>query len=439
MTHDPRTLAAVAHHRVWSRALLALSSAALLLSLCAESAAALSFAPARRFPAGPGPVALAVADLNGDGKLDLVVADGRGYSVRALIGNGRGGFAGTGPWATGAGPSSVAVADFNGDGKLDVVTGNGADGTVSVLFGSGLGGFVSRSDFIVGPPRLYAGLYSTGVAVGDFNGDGCTDIAVGDQPLDRYPLSEVAVLLGDGAGGFAPRYGVPTPEASRDIAVGDFNADGKQDLVAATVVVPEGDGTGAGVLLGDGAGGFARAPGGIAKVTDDKGAPSGVALGDLNGDGRQDVASALGTRALVLRGDGHGGLSRPVAFPVGAHPFDVAVGDFNRDGMLDLATADYAQNSVSVLLNGPRAAPVLRDLTPRQARIGTIVTLIGAHFGVKRGAGVVKFGAATAVSYVSWSSTKIKVKVPAGTARGWVKVTVRTVAGRSAAKSFRRL
>ena len=459
-----------------------------LVVATSASAAALSFAPARHFAAGPGPVALAVGDLNGDDRPDLVTASSKGDSVRVLLGNGRGGFA-SGPLsrsATGADPASLALADFNGDGKLDVVTGNGTDAMISVLLGSGDGGFVSRTDFAVGPAPLLPSPMV--VAVGDFNGDGHPDVVACDQPWGESPWWEAGVLLGDGAGGFAPRIGVPAITAScRDIAVGDFNGDGKQDLV--TAFNEPLDEQGAGVLLGDGSGhfsamtlysthlepfavavgdlngdgnedlvaaetlegtgelevllgdggGFAGAPGGDVVITNNGGPPSGLALGDFDGDGRQDVASALGMRALVLRGDGKGGLSKPVAFPVGAHPVRLAAADFNGDRMLDLATADYAENSVSVLLNGPRAAPLLRDLTPCQGRLGAVITLTGARFGASRGASVVSFGAAAAVSYAAWSATKIKVRVPPGTVKGWVKATVRTVAGRSAAKSFRRL
>jgi hypothetical protein len=124
---------------------------------------------------------------------------------------------------------------------------------------------------------------------------------------------------------------------------------------------------------------------------------------------------------------------------VGARPYDIVAADFNRDGLIDLATADYADHSVSLLLQGPAAPPVLRDMTPRRGRFGTVVTLTGAHFGKVRGAGRVLFGAKAATSYVSWTSTKIKVRVPTGTAQGLVKVTVRTVAGRSQAIAFRRL
>ena len=475
-------------HRACVRATLGLLLTALLVALSAAPAAALSFAPPRHFAAGQGPCALAVADLNGDEKPDLVVADGKTSTVRTFIGTGRGGFAAAGPYATGATPTSLAVGDLDGDGFLDVVTGNGTDGTVSLLFGIGSGGFSARADIVVGPPRLFPGLYHTGVSLCDFDRDGISDIVVCGQPVEGPPFSEAVVLMGTGSRGFAPPSRVQTPEDSRDTACGDFNGDDLPDFVA-TVVDPDqvgagvllGDGAGhfspmtvsgtylepytvacadmtadhrpdlviaetlegtsvVEVLLGDGAGGFALAPGGRAKLADDKGLPRGVAVADVNGDGRLDVATGLGRQAFVLRGDGQGGL-RPTTstYPVGARPYDVVAADFNLDGLMDLATADYADGSVSLLLQGPAAAPVLCAMTPRSGHLGTVVTLTGAHFGAVRGAGRVMFGAKAATSYVSWTSTKIKVRVPTGTAQGLVKVAVKTVAGRSQTIAFRRL
>jgi len=479
--------AAEDHRRLASRALLALSFATLLLALTAAPALALSFAPARHLAAGQSPCALVAVQLNGDDKLDLVVADAGGNVVRTFIGNGRGGFSVRGPFATGARPTSVAVGDLDGDGFQDVVTGNGDDRTVSVLFGIGSGTLIARVDVVVGP-RLTPSFGRTGVSLCDFDRDGIIDIVVCGQPVDGPPFSEAVVLIGTGSRGFAPPLRVPTPEDSRDTVCGEFNGDALPDFVA-TVVGPDqvgvgvllGDGTGGfssmtvsgtylephtvargfmneddrldlvvtealegtgvvEVLLGDGAGGFARAPGGLVRLTEDQDQPFGLAVVDVNGDDRLDVATSLGRRMFVLRGDGQGGL-RPTTstYPVGARPSDVVAGDFNFDDLMDLATADYADGSVSLLLQGPAEPPVLSAMCPRIGHLGTVVTLTGAHFGKVRGAGVVTFGTKKAENYVSWTSTKIKVRVPRGTAQAVVKVRVRTVAGSSQAMAFRRL
>ena len=147
-----------------------------------------------------------------------------------------------------------------------------------------------------------------------------------------------------------------------------------------------------------------------------------------------------GERAIVVvRGDGRGGFSKGGSFPVRRYPSSLAAADLNRDGMFDVVATDYAHDAVSVLLNGPGVAPVLQRLSPTCGRIGAIVTLVGAHFGTRRGAGVVTFGAVPATEYVSWSGTKIKVRVPEATSKGRVQVRVRTVAGRCVARTFLRL
>jgi len=190
------------------------------------------------------------------------------------------------------------------------------------------------------------------------------------------------------------------------------------------------------VLLGDGAGSFAVRFEGDVRTDRELFC---VALGDFDGDGRQDVASAKQNVVIILRGDGLGGLSKETDFAIGTQSADIAVGDFNGDGKQDLVTADFANNTASVLRNGARATPIIRGLSPARGHIGATVTLTGWHFGAKRSGSGVRFGAKTATRYVSWSATKIKVKVPKGTAKGKVKVTVKTAAGRSAAKGFKRL
>jgi hypothetical protein len=189
-----------------------------------------------------------------------------------------------------------------------------------------------------------------------------------------------------------------------------------------------------GVLLGDGLGSFV--PAANRRISREI---FSVALGDFDGDGHLDVASTKQGVIIVLRGDGLGGLAREIGFAAGAPPADIAAADFNSDGRPDLAAAGYSSNTVAVLLNGAPAVPVCGALSPTHARVGAIVTLTGWHFGASRKSSVIKFGARPAVTYVSWSDTRIKVKIPSGTAAGTVKVTVKTAAGTSRAVNFKRL
>jgi hypothetical protein len=115
-------------------------------------------------------VAIAAADFNGDGKVDLVVANGNN-NISVLLGKGNGSFQAAVSYAAGANPSALAVGDFNGDGKLDIAVGSGSGGGVSVLLGNGDGTF--------GAATVYAsGSEVTSLAVGDFAGDGKSDLAV---------------------------------------------------------------------------------------------------------------------------------------------------------------------------------------------------------------------------------------------------------------------
>ena len=181
---------------------------------------------------------------------------------------------------------------------------------------------------------------------------------------------------------------------------------------------------------------------------------SGLSAGDLNRDGRDDVVTTGRSPGYVTSSNGrsvtvppgppriylllshtHDGVFlEPTSFRAGRLAGEVIVADFNCDGRLDLATTDVESKSLSVRMNG--RLPVLTGVSPAQGRIGVVVTLTGSHFG-KRGA--VQFGGKTAGAAVNWSASKIKVRVPRGTARGSVKVTVTTLVGRSAGKTFLRL
>jgi hypothetical protein len=179
------------------------------------------------------------------------------------------------------------------------------------------------------------------VAVGDFNGDGKQDLAVANNGTSFQNPSNVSILLGDGTGSFSAPTNFNVGRVPQSIAVGDFNGDGKQDLAVANS-----ESANVSILLGNGDGTFSPAPNVSVGVS-----PFSVAVGDFNGDGHQDlaVANLTGTVSILL-GDGAGHFSAATNFDAGSVPESVAVGDFNGDGKQDLVVANFDSNSVSILL-----------------------------------------------------------------------------------------
>ncbi len=179
---------------------------------------------------------------------------------------------------------------------------------------------------------ITVGMFPVSSAVGDFNGDGIQDVAIANDGING---SNLTILLGNGAGGFSVATGSPIAVGSADsVAVGDFNGDGIQDLASANF-----GNNNVTVLLGNGTGGFSAAPGSPFAVGT---APFSVAVGDFNGDGIPDLAAANATsnNVTVLLGNGAGGFNAAAGSPfaVGTNPRSLAVGDFNGDGKADIAT-----------------------------------------------------------------------------------------------------
>jgi hypothetical protein len=276
---------------------------------------------------GELPESAAVGDFNGDGKLDLAVANVLSNTVSILLGDGKGNFTLASSPVVGGEPQSVAVGDFNGDGKLDLAVANWSGNTVSILLGDGTGNFTLASSPAIDGPVF--------VAVGDFNGDGKLDLAVADGQ------NTISILLGDGTGNFTLASSPAVAGFPVSVAVGDFNGDGKLDLAVA-----DGQNT-ISILLGDGTGNFTLAYSPAAGSY-----PNSVAAGDFNGDGKLDlaVADGGGDTVSMLLGDGTGNFTLASSSAVGHLPMSVAVGDFNGDGKLDVAVADSRSNKASILL-----------------------------------------------------------------------------------------
>jgi uncharacterized protein (DUF2141 family) len=318
------------------------------------------FGPGTNFTAGIIPNFVTVGDFNGDGKLDLVVTNqgnpSLGFSdssVSVLLGNGLGSFGSTTNFNSGTYPISIAVGDFNGDGKLDLAVANFGSDNVSVLLGNGDGTFGSATNY-----PLVVGMNPTSIAVGDFNGDGKLDLAVANSfGFSSATPGNVSILLGNGDGTFKSAMNFAVGGSPHSVAVGDFNGDGKLDLAVANSL-----GNSVSILLGNGDGTFGSAKN-VAMAAGDS--PISVVVRDFNGDGKLDLAVANNSPVVnnsnvsILLGDGTGSFSALTQFVVdsvaGANLTSMAVGDFNGDGKLDLAvTNSIAQgvrsNTVSIFL-----------------------------------------------------------------------------------------
>ncbi len=428
----------------------------------------LNFAPPVRYsPGGNGPNSVAIADLNGDGKLDIVVSNWcinntvpcPSGAVAVLLGNGDGTFQAPTTYSSGGVyGTDVAIGDLNGDGKPDIVVVNcgnaannhciGAGGNAGVLFGNGNGTFQpvvsmplggggfgaiavaiadinadGKLDIIVAGdctsggcggvllgngdgtfqpeiPFGSAGLIAFSLAIGDVNGDGKLDAVIGNQcATQACQTSTVGVSLGNGDGTFQPAVAYNSGGIYPDgVAIADLKGDGKADLVVAnsstSTTINQGD---VGVLIGNGDGTFQPV---VAYPASEFGAAA-IKVTDMDGDGKPDVVvvncSAIsgncnggGGNVGVLLGNGDGTLKPVVTFPPGGNtPFAVGVADLNGDGKPDVVVGNCNSNvcgnapgSVAVLLNtslAPTTTTLTSSLNP--SNFGQSVTFTATTTG----------------------------------------------------------
>lgn len=306
---------------------------------------------------GQNASSIALGDLNGDGKLDIVVASGCSAenctigTVSVLLNQGNGAFEAAASYNTGDQEAdSVAVVDVNSDGKLDLIVGNGCSnqncttGTVSVLLGNGNGTFETAVNYGSGGTGVVS------VKVVDLAGNGKPDLEVVNEcDSDADCLNgTVAVLAGNGDGTFrtAVSYGSAGLFAN-SITVADVNGDGRPDLLVTNSCYDNGCAVGSvGLLMGNSNGAF-KAARNYASGGQDANA---IAVADLKGDGKQDLvvvstclsepncpSGAVG----VLLGNGHGKFANAITYGSGgSDPHSVAVADVNGDGIPDLVVAN---------------------------------------------------------------------------------------------------
>ncbi len=289
---------------------------------------------------GKAPYPIAIADVNHDGKPDIIVGNMDDGTVSVLLGDGHGRFtpAPGSPFPCNANPNDIAVADMNGDGNPDLVIANTQTPYLTVLLGDGKGGFKPSAH---SPFATKSYPHPHGVAVGNFMGDGKPAVVT-----DSWGHHEILLIPSDGKGDLIPPGKFFSADLHTDSGVGaaDFNKDGNLDIVTV-----DQDAGVVGVLLGDGKGGFRKAPGSPFPAGD---SPWSFTVGDVNGDGNPDVAVVPyepqmrdpGRAGLtVLLGDGSGGMApmrgSPFSLAGCEEPSRVAIGDITGDGLRDIVVS----------------------------------------------------------------------------------------------------
>lgn len=346
---------------------------AVLLNTTVAGAAAASFAAAQSYSLPDMAVSVAVGDLNGDGKPDLAFGAPQTGSVIVLLNATPTGttsvtYRPPGLFAAGAGAGPVAIADVDGDGRRDLVVGNAGTTTLSVLFnttapGATLPVFATQQAIDVGNKPEF-------VAAGDLNGDGRPDLAVASAVGNFTTVLFNTTLPASAAAAFSAIPPFATGIAPSYVAIADLNGDGRSDLAVAAV-------TGAAVwtlmnriVPGDSEGAFSAASPQAGGGTN----AAAVAVADMNADGVADlVVGDLVTPVVsVIEGLAPAavaavGFTAPMTAAAGIVPIDVDVADMNGDGRPDVVAADLAGNVVSVLLNGTAPAAAVPSLSPAQA------------------------------------------------------------------------
>jgi len=319
-----------------------------------------SFAAKVDFATGSAPISVAIGDLDGDGKPDLAVTNLNSSTVSVFRNTATSGSITTGSFAlkvdfaTGSYPYGVAIGDLDGDGKPDLVVTNSGVTTVSVFRNTSTSGFISFASKV----NLTTGLGPQSVAIGDLDGDGKPDLAVANSASNTVSVLRNTATFGSiTTGSFAANVDFATGSYPYSVAIGDLDGDGKPDLAVAN------NGTSTVSVLRNTATSGSIIPGSFAARVDfaTGSQPYFVAIGDLDGDGKPDLAVAnRGSNTVsVLRNTATSGsittgsFAANVDFATGSNPYSVAIGDLDGDGKPDLAVANWGSNTVSVLSYKP--------------------------------------------------------------------------------------
>jgi hypothetical protein len=308
-----------------------------------------SFSTKLDFPTGSAPYCAAICDVDGDGKPDLVVTNNNNtFSVFRNTGtNGNVSFAANVDFTTGTSPIGVAIGDVDGDGKPDLVVVNINSNTISVFRNTSTIGSVSFATMV----NFTTGSHPSSIVIGDIDDDGKPDLVVTNTNGNITTTNTISIFRNTSTIGnisFAVKVDFTTGGASSIVTIGDVDGDGKPDLALTnntnTVSIFRNTSTIGSVSF-------------AAKVDFTTGSgPYSVAIGDVDGDGKPDlVVSNANTNTIsVIRNTstiGSISFAAKVDFTTGESPQNIAIGDIDGDGKPDLAVANYDSSTVSVLRN----------------------------------------------------------------------------------------
>ncbi|GAA4454355.1 FG-GAP-like repeat-containing protein [Rurimicrobium arvi] len=363
---------------------------------------------------------IAIADIDGDGKKDLLVINNTLNKLSVFRNIGTPGsltaasFAAKVDFNTDGYPAGITIADFDGDGKPDVAIRNAS--TFSVFRNTASGGAISSSSFAARVDYAIGSLPETAIASCDLDGDNKAEIIV-----PNYRLNTVSVFRNTASAGsistssFASAVDFATGDGPNTAITGDIDGDGRPELIVANQVSQS-----ISVLRNTATAG-AITTGSFAAKTDFAlgSAPYRLAISDVDGDGKGDIVSTHYTAnslCVLMNNAGSGSISASSLsvrsnYITASEAYGLYAGDLDGDGRGDLAVTNYSSGTLSLLRAND--VPFISGITPLTGKVGNTITITGTGFNANPANNKVWFGA-TAATPVSVTNTSLTVNVPAG-------------------------